>query len=314
VNTAFLCHSSNDKLIVRKVAADLERYGVKTWLDENEIRVGDSLRQSIEKGLNTSDFVIVFLSESATKKDWVQRELSAAFSLELEHGKKVILPVLVGDCQIPIFLKDKKYADFREDYEHGLKELLIVLGKVTTDSHPQNIETISCTVTIDIKRIDGSLAYYKKDQRIRCISGYASNYVESFSTDGQIDSFQVASGTIGKHYVECGSIYIPTYFDRQIYEGETYDRTFNCKWHNSFTEKEEYWEEKQHHPSKDIEINIRFPKTRPPIRYWALEKSGSITKETKWTPQRLDDSGNPLLRLIIVKPKFLCSYILRWIW
>ena len=39
----FICHSSNDKVFVRKLANELERHDIDIWLDEREIKVGDSL-------------------------------------------------------------------------------------------------------------------------------------------------------------------------------------------------------------------------------------------------------------------------------
>jgi hypothetical protein len=35
-----------------------------------------------------------------------------------------VLPILYKDCQIPLFLRDKVYADFQISYEHGLEAIL----------------------------------------------------------------------------------------------------------------------------------------------------------------------------------------------
>jgi len=45
------------------------------------------------------------------------------------------LPILLVDCQIPLFLQDKKYADFREDYETGLENLVGSLEPPDIQSH-----------------------------------------------------------------------------------------------------------------------------------------------------------------------------------
>ena len=37
-----------------------------------------------------------------------------------------VLPVILEDCEIPVLLKDRRYADFREDYDQGLQSLLQV--------------------------------------------------------------------------------------------------------------------------------------------------------------------------------------------
>ena len=53
---AFLSHSSKDKAFVRKLAADLVANGVKVWIDEQRILVGDSIPEKIAHGLAESDF------------------------------------------------------------------------------------------------------------------------------------------------------------------------------------------------------------------------------------------------------------------
>ena len=47
----FLSHSAKDKAVVRDVAARLQRDGVRVWLDEEQIKPGDSIPAKIEEGL-----------------------------------------------------------------------------------------------------------------------------------------------------------------------------------------------------------------------------------------------------------------------
>jgi TIR domain len=46
----FVSHSSVDKLWALRLVADLGRYGVSVWLDENEIRPGDLFVNALERG------------------------------------------------------------------------------------------------------------------------------------------------------------------------------------------------------------------------------------------------------------------------
>lgn len=90
---AFICHASEDKdAVVRPLVSQLESRGLQVWLDESELRVGDSLRRSIDQGLARSRFGIVVLSPSFLHKEWPQRELDGLVSREVA-GQKVILPV-----------------------------------------------------------------------------------------------------------------------------------------------------------------------------------------------------------------------------
>ena len=124
----FLCHSSLDKDFVRQLANDLKFWGAKVWYDEWEIKIGDSLTQKIGEGIKDSAYLGVVLSPDSIKSSWVQRELSAALSKELEVRDVFILPILYRTCEIPILLKDKRYANFTDKYNTGLNELLPILG------------------------------------------------------------------------------------------------------------------------------------------------------------------------------------------
>ena len=128
----FLSHSSKDKNLVRRLAKDLERSGHEPWLDEWEIRVGDYIETKIEEGLSNSNFVLLFLSPNSVESGWVDREWKSRYWDEINTRQISLLPILIEDCKIPELIKSKKYADFRQDYNTGLKELLRALQSDTS--------------------------------------------------------------------------------------------------------------------------------------------------------------------------------------
>lgn len=121
--TVFLCHTSTDKGWVRRVNDDLRRLGVKTWIDENNIKVGESIIGKISDTLQDTQIMIVFLSKDSIKSLWTKREWQSFLSRQLAGNKIKILPALLEDCEIPSILSDLKYANFSESYYDGLKEL-----------------------------------------------------------------------------------------------------------------------------------------------------------------------------------------------
>lgn len=89
----FVCHASEDKdEFVRPLAISLQEQGVTVWYDEFTLRLGDSLRRSIDKGLAQADFGVVVLSPAFFEKDWPQYELDGLVQRETQ-GRKVVLPV-----------------------------------------------------------------------------------------------------------------------------------------------------------------------------------------------------------------------------
>lgn len=89
----FISHASEDKEdLVRPLAVALEKLGVKVWYDEFTLKVGDSLRRSIDGGLSNSRFGTVVLSSSFFSKNWTQYELDGMTAKEMD-GRKMILPI-----------------------------------------------------------------------------------------------------------------------------------------------------------------------------------------------------------------------------
>lgn len=310
----FICHSSRDKPFIRHLCAELERHGVNVWLDEKEIRVGESLRQRLESGLEQCEYVLVALSRSALESQWVQKELSAAFSLELYRKKDVLLPVLIEPAKLPIFLLDKKYADFSNDWSEGLNELLIALGAQIVPSTNVNLETVSCRVTIDIQNSDGLLANYEKKQEVLCSRGPESGYTEAFTSDGSMSNFVINPGRIEKNWKESGVTYIRTLFPKPLKEGEKSIRNCSCILHDAFGNSEEYWEQKQHHPSKNVELVVVFPNERPPKSFSVVERTGSVITTSKHNAEIIKVLSRPALRLFLDTPRLLVNYVLKWSW
>ena len=89
----FMCHASEDKDVVRAIARALVRLRVKVWFDEMVLRVGDSLRRSIDRGLATSQYGVVVLSRNFFRQEWPQRELDGLVAREVNEKRKLILPV-----------------------------------------------------------------------------------------------------------------------------------------------------------------------------------------------------------------------------
>jgi len=89
---AFISYAHEDHELARDIAEALEARGLKVWIDETALQIGDSLRRAIERGISASRFGIVILSQSFFAKNWPQTELSGMFALE-QDGRKIILPV-----------------------------------------------------------------------------------------------------------------------------------------------------------------------------------------------------------------------------
>jgi len=130
----FPSHTSINKPFVEKLANGLKSVGVNVWFDKWEIKVGESITWKIEHGIRENEFLGIVLSPEALNSEWVKSELGAGWVKQMSTRKVVVLPILYRDCDIPLFLRDRKYADFRSDYQSGFSELAAVLGIKHTEA------------------------------------------------------------------------------------------------------------------------------------------------------------------------------------
>ncbi len=130
----FISYSHADKEFVDMLAANLVREKHHIWMDRWELNVGDSLTEKIEKNLSGSSAMLVILSENSVNSPWCKRELTAGLVRELEERKTIVLPCVLDDCKIPLFLRDKMYADFRKDPDEAFELVDRALARVSNPS------------------------------------------------------------------------------------------------------------------------------------------------------------------------------------
>jgi hypothetical protein len=134
MSSIFLSHNHNDKPFVKRLAQDLQRAGIRVWIDEAELEIGDSLIEQIREGINEMEHLGVVLSSNSAQSPWVKREVDIAMNQEIEGKRVKVLPLVIGNCKLPGFLEGKLYADFRDpqQYTTELARVLRRLGAGNT--------------------------------------------------------------------------------------------------------------------------------------------------------------------------------------
>ena len=127
----FISYSHADSAFVNILAANLVRRNAHVWVDTWELNVGDSILNKVQQAIQDSSALLVILSKASVASEWCRKELNAGLMRELDEKRVVVLPVLVDDCDIPIFLREKMYADFRTNFDRGLTSLVEGIAKVT---------------------------------------------------------------------------------------------------------------------------------------------------------------------------------------
>lgn len=89
----FLSHASEDKpTVALPLSQALQERGISVWLDKAELRIGDSLGRRIDRGIRSSRFAAVILSDAYFAKGWPQYELDGIVTLSV-GGEQNLLPI-----------------------------------------------------------------------------------------------------------------------------------------------------------------------------------------------------------------------------
>ena len=131
--SVFISYSTKDSDFVTKLSTELVRNRIKVWLDKWEMQPGDSLIDKIQVGLQDASFLLVVLSKNSADSPWCKKEQNAGIMRELNERKVVVIPIIMEDCEVPLLLQEKVYANFKTNFDQGFSELLRPLSKLFTE-------------------------------------------------------------------------------------------------------------------------------------------------------------------------------------
>ena len=95
---AFISHDSKDKeSIARPIALNLQRKLCPVWYDEFSLKLGDNLRQSIERDLKECSKCVLILSPNFfANSGWGKKEFESIFTREILEDARLVLPIWCG--------------------------------------------------------------------------------------------------------------------------------------------------------------------------------------------------------------------------
>jgi hypothetical protein len=132
---AFISHDSRDKSsIAEPLTIQLQKFMCPVWYDQFSLRVGDSLRESIEKGLKECRKCVLILTPNFLNNDgWSRREYDSIFTRELVEKQKVILPVWYNISADEVYryspiLADRYAVHWSEGVEEVARKLLSAIN------------------------------------------------------------------------------------------------------------------------------------------------------------------------------------------
>jgi hypothetical protein len=120
----FISYSKKDKPVAFRLAEVLKQHGIAVWIFEDSIEIGDNIFQKTEEGLRSSDVIIAILSKNYVSSKWAMQELSMFMTRKLAEESILVIPALIEECDIPVFLRDLFYVDFRSDFDAAANRII----------------------------------------------------------------------------------------------------------------------------------------------------------------------------------------------
>ena len=96
IGGVFISYSSEEAKLADKLYTNLQEKGIRVWLDRHAMIPGPTERQVFD-AIRANDVVLLILSESAIKSDWVASELERAREREKQEERTIVCPVTIDD-------------------------------------------------------------------------------------------------------------------------------------------------------------------------------------------------------------------------
>lgn len=123
--SCFISYSSKDHPFAERLHAGLQNKGVRCWFAPEDLKIGAEIRVGIDESIRLHDKLLLVLSETSVKSQWVQQEVETALEKEREQGRTVLFPIRLDDAVLevnagwPAYLRNtRNIGDFTRWKEH----------------------------------------------------------------------------------------------------------------------------------------------------------------------------------------------------
>ena len=138
----FLSHNSQEKSYVEEIANWLEQQHIRVWYDKWQLRPGFPWQKELEEGILHSISVVVCFGKSGLGS-WHEPEMRAALQEAIRRNCAVIpvlLPDIPSNFEIPLFLRDYTWVDFRNGVDNDEAKAKLLWGITGKNPHTTSVK------------------------------------------------------------------------------------------------------------------------------------------------------------------------------
>jgi hypothetical protein len=132
----FISHAHEDTPLAQQLAPGLSDRGYHVWIDEVELRIGDSLVERIADASAEGDFVLAIVSPDSLRSKWCQQELSWAATKGIADRRVIVLPIRHRGDGCGRSERTERMLDVLSDHAPSCQRDVSVSGKRPTSTPP----------------------------------------------------------------------------------------------------------------------------------------------------------------------------------
>jgi hypothetical protein len=103
--TIFVSHAHLNNAACQRYVTALQARGLDVWIDLSNLEYGQAIPQEINQQLRARTAFLVMLTPAAVASPWVELETNAYLALSRRDPTRLLLPVLLEDCDLPPLLE-----------------------------------------------------------------------------------------------------------------------------------------------------------------------------------------------------------------
>jgi len=121
----FISHASEDKDVAMWIANVLDEAGHTTIIQEFDFRPGQSFLEQMRMSLDKSDRVMALYSKAYFNKPFPMKELYSVLANDSLGRSRVLIPIRIEACDIPMLFSDLIYVDIAGHDEGFIRQALL---------------------------------------------------------------------------------------------------------------------------------------------------------------------------------------------
>lgn len=157
----FISHSSKEAEIANEVCSIIENNGDRCFIAPRDIRSGYEYAEEIINGIDSSNAMILLLSEESNKSPHVLREIERAVSKSI--------PIIVYQLENVVLTKSMEYFLMTHQWISNNKRKIEILSCLDQIRYKDAVSDLSLANNYSVKKNDGNKKKKKKSKDTKWI-------------------------------------------------------------------------------------------------------------------------------------------------